>query len=148
MSYWNEDIKMESLIGKTFVSVTQIADEKIVFVSDAGEEYTMYHSQDCCESVSIEDVCGDLNDLVGSPILRAEERSSSEPTPELAAQRATEKAEAEAKDEYYYGAESETWTFYEFATNKGSVTIRWYGTSNGYYSESVSFEHTNKKEEL
>jgi hypothetical protein len=75
--------------------------------------------------VSIEDICGDLQDLVGSTITQAEESMSDE------------NPEGLKVPEYQ---DSFTWTFYRFATAKGSVVIRWYGESNGYYSESVSFE--------
>lgn len=87
----------------------------------------MYHDQDCCESVYVEDIIGDLQDLVGSPILMAEEVSNID-------------EEKLPKRE----AESYTWTFYKFATLKGYVTIRWYGESNGYYSESVGFYRIGK----
>jgi hypothetical protein len=120
---------ISTLVGKTLASVAKTSDDSIGFVTDAGEKFCLYHSQDCCESVSIDDIAGDLNDLVGSPITKAEEVvSENENPPGLS---------KEFQDSF-------TWTFYHLATAKGYVTIRWYGESNGYYSERVDFakEHS------
>ena len=117
-------MEFKDLIGKTLTSVENKNDEELVFTVSEGEKYMLYHDQGCCESVYIEDIIGDLDDLVGSPILMAEESESDE-NPEGI--------------EIKYQDDSFTWTFYKLATVKGYVTIRWYGESNGYYSESVDF---------
>lgn len=105
------------LKGETLISVKLLGDE--VIFRTATKSYRMFHYQECCEDVRMESVVGDLNDLVGVPLLCAEE--------------AHHQAETTAVD-------STTWTFYKFATIKGFVDIRWVGSSNGYYSESVSLE--------
>lgn len=122
-------MEFSALLGKTLVSVevtSLYGNDAIVFVDSDGQKYEMYHDQDCCESVEIESVVGDWNDLLGHPLLMAEEASSGKAPDGLV-----------VSD--YYSGESETWTFYKLATVKGYVDIRWYGTSNGYYSESVYF---------
>lgn len=111
------------LIGKTLTQINVDTDE-IRFICDDGTSYRMHHLQDCCECVSVEDVIGDVEDLIGKPILKAEETTSGE-NPEGIVK--------EYQDSF-------TWTFYHLATIKGHVTIRWYGESNGYYSESVDFD--------
>ena len=113
------------LLGKTLSSVNA-TDDEVVFNTVDGDVYKMLHFQDCCESVYIESIVGDLQDLVGEPIVRAEE---AEDLFDLI----KKSNEEESRDESY------TWTFYKLATRKGYVDIRWYGSSNGYYSESVDF---------
>mgnify|MGYP007069479737 CR=1 FL=1 len=109
--------KFEDLLGKTLVSIEKTEDE-LTFTTTEGEVFKSYHNQDCCESVEIEDICGDLQDLIGTPITLAEE---------------TFKEGGESTQ-----CESSTYTFYKFATVKGYVDLRWYGISDGYYSERVS----------
>ena len=122
---------LAGLIGRTIQKIEGLTreSEEAVFFMDDGGKVTFYHGQDCCEIVRIEDVCGDAEDLIGSPITQAEEAISEDPTP--VDPFSNVKCEIDCED-------SQTWTFYKFATVKGSVTVRWLGQSNGYYSEDVN----------
>lgn len=134
-------VEFNVLTGKTITEIAggENGSERIEFNTSDGCSYAMFHSQDCCEHVILEDIIGDIEDLLDSPILLAEEVFSDEPDETMKAQREVEKAEQEKKYGYCYGPDSETWTFYKLSTIKGSVTFRWYGTSNGYYSERADF---------
>jgi hypothetical protein len=114
MANWKD---VNVLLGKVITEIKNKDNDELYFRTSEGEVYKMFHYQDCCESVSIEEIIGNLDDLLDSPITMAEETSET--------------------GDNDWG--SETWTFYKFATNKGYVTIRWFGESNGYYSESVDF---------
>lgn len=112
-------VNIAELIGKTMKSVKNLDGEELIFTTTEGRVFKFYHDQYCYENVRIEDITGDLADLVGEPILMAEEVSSEQST----------------KANY----DTQTWTFYKFATRKGYVDVRWLGESNGYYSERVDF---------
>jgi hypothetical protein len=107
----------EELVGKT---LTRIENDryKISFAVSEQESYHLEHFQDCCERVWVEDICGDLNDLVDTPILFAEVSSSEDDNTE--------------------------WTFYRIGTFKGTVVIRWGGELDSYYSIAVSFYRTGE----
>lgn len=116
----------EDLKGRICTAVENLDNEVIRFTLDDGTVCSLLHYQNCCEGVYVESVVGDLSDLVGTPILLAEEVSNADDPADHPTQE--------------YGDYSHTWTFYKLATIKGYVDIRWLGESNGYYSESVDFE--------
>jgi len=126
----NEDPAFSDLLGKILVKIvltkSDREDDEILFHCKSGEVYRMSHYQDCCENVTVEDICGEFNDLLGFPITQAEENSNSDII--------------DGKPEE---PESFTWTFYRLATARGQVVIRWLGQSNGYYSEAVSFDRVS-----
>lgn len=114
-------VKLKEFIGKTLKSVNVVNNEyntKIIFEFEEGQKYEMYHQQYCCEDVYIEDIIGNIANLIGRELIMAEEIQEF----------------GEMEDGTF------TWTFYKFATELGYATIRWYGESNGYYSESVDIE--------
>lgn len=127
----NTYVEISHLIGRTCTQVnvtgknTNVAteplrrgdeiDDCITFTTEDGT-LSMRHRQDCCETVRIKQIDGDINDLVGTPILNAYRETN--PVKDL---------------DYGIGQ----WTFYRLQTAKGPVVISWYGESNGYYSVEV-----------
>lgn len=104
-----ETIEFHELLNKVFTSVYK-KDDSLHFINDT-EHYCFTHIRSCCETVFIESLVGNTKDLENSPILVAEMTKGVNP------------------------GVAETWSFYKFATNKGWVDVRWFGESNGNYSE-------------
>ena len=129
-----EYVKIKDLLNKVLksVEITNVdpdcpgQNDCVVFTTVNDEIYVMMHMQDCCETVYLESVDNDVDVLVGSQILVAEERSNS--------------------NEDSCG--SETWTFYLIGTNECWCNFRWYGSSNGYYSESAELYKITDKSKL
>ena len=140
------------LEGQTFRKVTKLNEfdsfenEGIVFIGK--ETFYLTHDQSCCERVWIEDICGDLKDLENTPIISAKEITNKPKSEELLGQTNYALEKFNQRGQYMHeqfkefedenASASSTWTFFKFRTIKGSVTVRFFGTSNGYYSESAS----------
>ena len=108
----------DEYIGKLIVKVQGLekGSEEIKIHFEDGSLFYMKHFQDCCECVSVEDI-DQTTDLVGTKWQGYEETYK----------------EGESDE---WG--SSTWSFYHIYTSGGYVWVRWYGSSNGYYSESAS----------
>lgn len=101
--------------------------DMIVFKTKCRRTFEMFHDQSCCEHVLLEELQGDWwKDIVnGNPITKAYRKITKEGDIDGSDKRISE------------SSEHFTASFYELATCKGSVTMRWYGESTGAYSEEV-----------
>lgn len=115
----------EQKIVKAVRGLEKYSDEMIVEFTD-GSVFYMKHFQDCCENVSIEDVDGDVTDLLGGEWLDVEEHTKDD-----------------VMEDDWDGIGM--WTFYTIKTSKGTVWIRWYGSSNGYYGVGVSHGYADSE---
>ena len=103
-------VQIESILGKTIVEINKQYN-KIEFICSDGGSFLMYHDQQCCEEVALDDVCGDLDDLLNVPILNINCKSDDNSKP--------------------------SYVFYTLATQKGYVDFRWSANINTYYSTYV-----------
>lgn len=115
--------------GKTIQEIRgckKHSDEVTIKFTD-GSCLKFYHQQDCCETVLLEDFDATPEDLVNAKIISIEERISNS-------------NENEIKPLNTWN-ESYTWSFYVIKTSKFTMTMRWYGESNGWYSEEVDIDY-------
>jgi hypothetical protein len=116
----------EEILNKKIKMVRQSkSPDSIIFVFEDDSFAIMLHEQECCEHVYIEDICGNLSDLEGAILYSFEEATN--------------------YDEH--ACESGTWTFYKIKSSKGYIDIRWYGESNGYYSEEAQVDYYSSIED-
>lgn len=123
MDFWS---LCPSIIGKTIKAVEGFKhySGRVVITLDDDSTLSMFHYQDCCEDVCLED-WGDLDakELIGGQIVLFEKCTQD-------------------GDPNHYGVQQ--YTFYKLNTTKGDITMRWCGESNGYYSVEVSTELEDK----
>ena len=123
----DEQSNIKKLVGETLVGVVLNyidTDEKgdvIMLTTKSGRKFKIYHEQDCCEVVKIQDTEGNWHDLLGKVIVDASEETECDV----------------CESEEIYCEESWTKTTLTFKVNDATVISRWIGTSNGYYSERV-----------
>ena len=109
------------LIGKTIKSITGLSEssEVVIINFTDGSLITQTHDQDCCETVQVEQVDGPVAKHIGAKFYGLDEK------------------EIGNYEQVVNGYDSLTATFYTLKTSAGYLDWRWYGESNGYYSESV-----------
>lgn len=118
----NEYKTIEELKSKTLTTV-EVGVDEVVFACTDGARYLMYHEQQCCESVVIDSIDGDPQNLVGHDIVVAQETF-----PEVSQETLSHERSCTLTD------------FTLTTTNGACVVFHWNGSSNGYYSESVYFK--------
>lgn len=113
---------LSELLGEVISTVEGAEDgQETIITTESGKAIKIYHAQDCCEHVSIED--SEVDNIVGGYCHFAGFVEGETPV-------------VTTNDDYYH-EESQTWSFLKIETSKGSIWQRWLGESNGYYSESV-----------
>jgi len=113
-------MQFENMLGKTLLSI-EIQEESVNF-NATDQTFNSCHYCDCCESVRVYDTKGNIEDVIGSPLLEVTEESIKNEDPQ----------DIKTYDQW---RDSWTWTTQTLRTTKGSFTIRWFGKSNGYYTE-------------
>ena len=134
-----EKAEFGDLLGQKIESILlRDGDSKLFLRMSSGERFVLYKKMRGCEEAYLDEAIGDWADIIGQTILRADVRMSSDPTDPL-------------QDEQYFEHYVDSpiaWTFYELATIRGSLTLRFVcdsgltgsGTDSKYVPYSIEMD--------
>lgn len=129
MTLYNEAV-LTKILGQTPLEVEMKEGEEVAVIRTVeGNELLLQYEHDCCASCKIVQIDGDPKDLLGAPLVMAEVITGES----LGFNEDLDENGRDTSEDRW--GDSHTWTFVKFATVKGYVTLRWYGSSNSYYSE-------------
>jgi len=138
------DLPFNVLVGLTLTEVNAtVGDTEVFLLSADGRLFRMHNFESDCGNdvdVQLDDICGELSDIIGEPIVQAEMSNNDRQTIHELLETGVVKGKSD--DENF------TWTFYRITTIKGQVVLRWYGRSNGYYSEEVQLTEIKPRENI
>lgn len=133
----NGTISVPAVVGEIIDRVEGLRDGsdsvKLFFRNHMG--LRIMHCPDCCETVEIVDIVGDVSDLVGAPVLEISIVSSTDHPDFVTILEGNQGVSVKADRTPIDISESSTWSVVKLRTTKGEVNLRWLGQSNGYYSE-------------
>ncbi len=115
------DVDQLDLVNETLTHI-DVAKDEVLLTTKSGRQIRLYHSQDCGESVLLEDIEGNIFSLIGATLRQCETQIEKNQPPEPKWQ------------------SSWTRTKFIFSTDSDTVILKWIGESNGYYSESVDIQ--------
>jgi hypothetical protein len=116
--------QLDNMVGRV-VKYIDIDKEEMKITCEDNSVFTFYHEQDCCENVYIADTVGDPMSLKGWKLLSVDMDAENE---------------SDGWDGFRFDQISRTVTMVKFVTDENTVSVRWIGESNGYYSESVDLK--------
>jgi len=114
----------EKLFMRKIKSITGLEpnSKEVRITFEDGSGIKQYHINDCCEVAEVSQVDATPSKFIGA----------------IAHDFVTKTSGGETSEGH------ETWTFYTLKTSKGYLDWRWYGESNGYYSEEIESEFFEK----
>lgn len=119
-------MEFSSLIGLVIKKIMVCEAYPFISFHTDNDTFILHFNEICCDRGYIADICGDLKDLIGVPILDASFESNSS------------KVDISVDKDV-------CWAYYKLSTINGYVSIRWIADGYYFYGTEVIFSKENNQ---